>query len=89
MRLERSDHRLYMWPAWLCDMFLAVMYQAMNQHIGKTASCYITPIIYRGTTEMVNTTNITKAFKYTCLAIYFNFSHYIFSDRFLLRQSMM
>ena len=32
----------------------------MNQHIGKAASCYITPTIYRGTTEMVNTTIITN-----------------------------
>jgi hypothetical protein len=41
-------------------MFLAVMYQPMNQEIGKATSCFITPTIYRGTTEMVNATIITN-----------------------------
>jgi hypothetical protein len=44
----------------MAPWLLAVMHQPMNQHIGKAATCYLTPTIYRGTTEMVNTTIITN-----------------------------
>jgi hypothetical protein len=54
MRLERPN------AASMALWHVPGGHQPMNQQIGKAASCYITPTIFKGTTEMVNTTIITK-----------------------------